>query len=112
MGAVMPMSFIVRSGVLVALVAAPPAPIPGARLQPESVAGWNTYVAATEQRIGRELTSAGRFLAMDFTPTSGSDRAAALSGGIVTREIETRDVRGALVNVPSAIVHHWRGAIL
>jgi len=110
----MALSSLARSVALPLTLAASlaPAPIPGARLQPESVAGWNAYVAATEQRIAKELTSRDRFLAMDFAATSAADRAAALAGGIVTREVETRDGRGATIHVPSAIVHHWRGAIL
>jgi hypothetical protein len=85
--------------------------IPGARLQPESIAGWNTYAAVTERRIARELTVQDRFLAMDFTPNAAADRRAALAGAIVMRQSETRNERGDELDVPSALVHHWRGAV-
>jgi hypothetical protein len=92
------------------LLAAPA--VPGTRLQPASASAWTTYAAATERRIAVELASGDRFLAMDFSPEAPADRRATLAGEIVVRAVETRDERGATLDVPSALVHHWRGAIL
>jgi len=82
------------------------------RLPPESAAGWTAYAAATERRIERELASPDRFLGMDFGTSPVADRRAVLAGNIVVREIETRGDRGQALEVPSAMLHHWRGAVL
>jgi hypothetical protein len=106
----------VRTPVLAAalLVAGPTSGLPLVRLQPESVAAWTAYASATEHRIALELKSpsATRFLASDFGPDAALDRRATLSGDIVVRGVEARDARGRAIEVPSAMVHHWRGAIL
>jgi hypothetical protein len=81
------------------------------RLQPESEAGWRGYVAATERRIESELGARGIFLALDFTPAAAADRLAVLSGDVVIHEVETSDTSGTPIDVPSALVHHWRGAV-
>ena len=82
-----------------------------ARLQPESEAGWRSYIAATERRIATELSARGIFLAMDFTSAAAADRIAVLAGDVVIREVETVDANGAPIDVPSALVHHWRGDV-
>jgi hypothetical protein len=69
-----------------------------ARLQPESVVGWNAYVAATERRTAKEVAPA--------------DRKAILAGEIVVREDATQNSHGEPLVVPSAMVQHWRGAVL
>ena len=79
---------------------------------PKTLAAWNTYTSATEQRISRELSAtAPQFLAEDFTPTADADRRALLSGSIVIAPVETLDDRGREIDVPYAMVHHWRGAV-
>jgi hypothetical protein len=83
----------------------------GGRLTPGAVAGWNAYVTATEQRITRELAAADRFLVQDFRASAHADRRAVLAGQRVVDELETRDARGAELDVPDAMVHHWRGAV-
>lgn len=87
------------------------ATVGAARLQPESEAGWRTYVAATERRIATELSARGVFLAMDFTSDAAADRIAVLAGDVVIREVETVDASGASMEVPLALVHHWRGDV-
>jgi hypothetical protein len=95
---------------LSALTAQPPAD--GGNRWPATLAGWNTYVAATERRISRELgTTSGRFLAFDFTGNAVADRRAVLAGAIAIAPVETRDDRGREIDVPYAMVHHWRGAV-
>lgn len=81
-------------------------------LRPESVAGWSRYVAATEWRISAELGSHGGFLAQDFGARAAADRGAVLAGKVVMGEMRATDASGREVDVPSAMVHHWRGAVL
>ena len=82
-----------------------------ARLRPEAESGWTKYVAATERRMARELTSPDRFLALDFTSSTAADHRALFAGEVVVHGVETRDSAGASIDVPSALVHHWRGAV-
>ena len=102
-----------RRRILLALICALVAveTVGAARLLPESEAGWRAYVAATERRIATELSARGIFLAMDFTSDAAADRIAVLAGGVVIHEVETVDGNGASIEVPSALVHHWRGDV-
>jgi len=83
-----------------------------ARLYPEAAMAWTTYTTATERRVAAELADSRRFLAMDFSSDAAADRRAVLGGEIVIRHVDTLDSRGQILDVPSALVHHWRGAIL
>lgn len=79
---------------------------------PKTLAAWNTYVGETERRIDRELGgTAPRFLSQDFTASADADRRAVLAGAIVISAVETRDARGREIDVPYAMIHHWRGAV-
>jgi hypothetical protein len=82
-----------------------------ARLGPDALAGWQGYVAAVEHRRAGEAHDPRRFLAVDFEPGAAADRRAALAGRIVVDEVTARDARGAAIEVPSAMVHHWRGVV-
>jgi hypothetical protein len=86
--------------------------IAAVHLQPESVVAWTVYAAATERRIAGEVTSRDRFLAMDFGPDAAANRRATLAGAIVIHSVGTQDDSGAALDVPAALVHHWRGAVL
>jgi hypothetical protein len=98
---------------LVAGVAVPT--LSAASLRPEALDGWTTYVAVTEARIAREMRAAtsapGRFLAQDFLPSAAQLRGDVLSGTIVMDEMHTTGLNGNDIAVPSARVHHWRGAV-
>ncbi len=84
-----------------------------AHLYPDTIAAWNAYVTATEQRIARELRSPSvGFLALDFAPGAAAARRALSSGAVVVEQMDTVTERGAAMDVPSALVHHWRGAVL
>lgn len=96
-----------------ALAALTAAPVPaGPLLTPAAVAGWTRYVALTERRIASELAARGPFLAQDFRPGAEANRRALLGGELVIEEMETSDERGQALEVPDAMVHHWRGAVL
>ncbi|HUL72511.1 MAG TPA: hypothetical protein VLT86_05380 [Vicinamibacterales bacterium] len=85
--------------------------VAAAGLRPEVEVGWTAYVTATEERMARELSAPGGFLAVDFTSSGAADRQAALAGGVVVRPVETVDASGDALGVPSAMVHHWRGLV-
>lgn len=107
-----PIRLLVLSGVL----ASCPAPALGAdALAPAIVAGWTDYVAATESRIAQEVALADsrpeRFLVQDFLPLAEQRRREVLSGAVVLGEMQSRRGNGSALDVPSALVHHWRGAV-
>jgi len=87
------------------------ATVAAATLTPAAIAGWGTYVAATERRIGRELAAGDRFLALDFAARASANRRALLGGAVLVDQVESTDDQGRAIDVPSALVHHWRGAI-
>jgi hypothetical protein len=82
-----------------------------ARLKPETVSAWNTYVSAVEGRRANERKDSRRFLVTDFQPSAAADRKAVLAGGIVASRMEGSRSGAAHVPVPSGRVHHWRGAV-
>jgi hypothetical protein len=83
----------------------------GARLRPETVQAWDRYVAAVEGRRAAEAHDPARFLAMDFLPSAASDRRIALDGELVIAPMRAVDAGGQPIDVPSGMVHHWRGTI-
>jgi hypothetical protein len=90
------------------------APVAGAvgPLRAETVTGWDGYVRATETRIARELSSADGFFAMDFSPSRQAERAALASGEVSVDKVSTVGADGREMEVPEAMVHHWRGSVL
>jgi putative flippase GtrA len=95
------------------LTAVPGTALNGAELRPETLRAWGAYVAATENRIDRELASRQAFLALDFQSSSLArpERIALLRGEIPVRELTATDGDGRLIRVPAGMVHHWRGAV-
>ena len=49
---------------------------------------------------------------MDFAPGAAAARRAVLAGEVLVEPMETTGAGGGSIDVPSAMVHHWRGAIL
>jgi hypothetical protein len=80
------------------------------RLQPETVEGWNRYVTAVEARRARELRDAGRALVMDATASGVAERHSLRAGALVVKEMPAPS-HGGEIDVPSGMVHHWRGAV-
>jgi len=80
--------------------------------RPDTLAAWSAYVAATNRRVDAELDTGSKFLAQEFGPAPEDDARAVGAGSIVIRHVETRDPRGRAIDVPSGMVHHWRGAVL
>jgi len=86
--------------------------VAAATLKAQALSGWTAYIAATERRMQRELTASDRFLGIDFTKDRDADRRSALARAVVIREVETKDDQGRPIDVPGALIHDWRGAIL
>jgi hypothetical protein len=82
-----------------------------ATLQPESVAAWNAYVAATEARIAAELSNGLGFFAHDSLNNGRQARERVLGGQIAIAEMNTTDRHGRTMSVPAGLIHHWRGII-
>ena len=102
-----------RHVVLVLGLAAVSAAVLGAaELKEETLAAWNRYIAATEQRIARELEDGERFLVLDFLLDAEQMHSELLAGRPVLDRMETRDEQGERIEVPKGRIHHWRGAIL
>jgi hypothetical protein len=85
--------------------------VAAADLRPEAVEGWKAYVQTVERRRQEERAKPGRFLALDFSPASKDERRAVLSGGRLVRRVSIGGGEEA-IEVPAALVHHWRGAVL
>jgi hypothetical protein len=101
-----------RLGAFVLVIGLGTAVLAAARLQPETVGAWASYVAATERRIARELASPHGFLALDFVQNPAEERRQVLAGAVIVQKMTALDARGRNIDVPSALVHHWRGEIL
>ena len=83
-----------------------------AELHAETVDAWNRYLAATEERIARELEDGERFLVLDFLPEPEPARRELAAGRPIMERMETRDGQDERIDVPKGLIHHWRGAIL
>ena len=88
------------------------ATLQAADLTARALAGWSSYVAATERRRAAEHPGPTRFLAADFTTAGAADRRRLARGETVVRRVEWAGRDGVDVDVPDALVHHWRGAVL
>jgi len=101
---VIPLALAVTGALGATVIDAPPP-------RPETLAAWATYAAATDRRVEAELSSGSRFLAQEFGPAAADDTRAVRAGTVVIRHIETRNA-GRAIDVPSGLVHHWRGSVL
>lgn len=101
-----------RGGLAVVLVAAVPADPGAAELKDATIAAWQRYVEATEQRIARELGAGGAFLVQDFGDDAAAARRDVLAGNVRVDRMETREAAGRRIAVPGGAIHHWRGSVL
>ena len=83
-----------------------------AELQDQTVAAWDRYLAATQQRIATELDDGERFLAMDFHEDAAKFRREALAGNVVVEGLRTVDEQGDRIRVPKGAINHLLGVIL
>jgi len=84
----------------------------GGGLSPSTLSAWHAYVAATEYRRANEEQARSGFLVMDFQPGAASDRRAVLEGQLVAQPMAATSDAAGPIEVPAALVHHWRGAVL
>jgi hypothetical protein len=101
-----------RAASAVAMFSACTAGLAAAQLNPETVSAWTAYVTATENRIARELGSPRGFLALDFGRNAAAERRDVVGGGVIVEKMESVDGEGRKIDVPLALVHHWRGEVL
>jgi hypothetical protein len=97
------------ASLVLALESASPGRATAATLQPETIAAWNAYVAATEGRIAGELASGRGFLTTDFQPDGARIRRAILGGGVPVSKMHDLD---HMIEVPGGLISHWRGSVL
>jgi len=83
-----------------------------AELHEETIAAWDRYIAATEQRVTAELEDGERFLVLDFHEDGARLRREALAGSLVVERMHSVDERGDRFDVPRGTVQHWLGAVL
>ena len=83
-----------------------------AELHDETVAAWQRYIAATEQRVAAELADGERFLLLDFREDAARLRREVLASGVVVERLHTLDEQGERFKVPKGTIQHWLGAIL
>jgi len=89
-----------------------PAQTSAAKLKPETLKAWHTYVQLTEKRIESELSSASGFLAADFMkPAEAEAFAAAMKNGQIHIQKFTPSSDGTAVRVPDGMIHHWIGSV-
>ncbi len=96
---------------LLAVALVSPASAGMATLRPEAIAAWDGYIAATEDRHARELEGSPRFLSTDLHPDAASRRRALRAGEVLVDRIQTPGEDGDALDMPSAMLHHWRGAV-
>jgi hypothetical protein len=86
-------------------------PLAAAELTPEALSGWQRYAATVEQRRGREVDNGPTFLVLDTARDAADERRRVLAGQTVIRSMDAADSTGRSIDVPDALVHHWRGAV-
>ena len=85
--------------------------LPGqaARLKPETVAAFDRYIAATEERMADDLRE-GRFLELDrlFEAARQKTYTELRQGQLYIQQLHTQS-GGKPVQVPGGLIHHWVG---
>lgn len=84
-----------------------------ADLKPETVEGFNRYVAATESRIDAEQKRPQAFLYLDGLrePQRGQALALLRRGEIYMERLQTHDASERDLKTPDGLIHHWVGAV-
>ena len=84
------------------------APACAAELKPKTVAAFDKYVAATQERFAGELKPGGPFLYIDALPAEERDADyARLKNGEILVDKRTTKAPGVDKDVPDGMVHHW-----
>jgi hypothetical protein len=90
-----------------------PSETAAAKLRPETLRAWETYVQLTEKRIDTELSNTSGFLRVDFLKPSeaGTITNATKSGQVYIQKLTTTESNGREIRVPDGMIHHWFGAV-
>lgn len=90
-----------------------PGQISSVKLEPEMVAAFDRYVAATEARINSELQRPDKFLYIDGLPAARAEtiRKNLRDGQVYMQALVTRDAAGNEIEAPDALIHHWLGDV-
>ena len=107
------MRTLVSSLLAVFLLVAVPGETAAAKLKPETLRAWETYVQLTEKRVNSELGSTTGFLRADFLkPADAAPITGAIKAGqVFIQKVRTRGADGKEVPVPDGLIHHWFGAV-
>jgi hypothetical protein len=82
--------------------------VSGAELKPKTVAAFDKYVAATQERFAGELKPGGPFLYVDsFSAEERDSSYARLKNGEILIDKLTTRAPGVDKDVPDGMVHHW-----
>ena len=101
-----------RGPLAVALAIGAGASLLAAELHEETIAAWERYIAATEQRVASELDDGERFLVLDFHEDGARLRREVLAGSLIVERMHSVDERGDRFDVPRGTIQHWLGAVL
>ena len=86
-------------------------PVRATELKPETTAGFNQYIRATEARIAKDMHD-GHFLVTDGLPGRESHEAYAQlrQGRIYVRRLRSEE-RDKPIRIPYGLIHHWVGVV-
>jgi putative flippase GtrA len=102
---------------LLALLAAPPlraatpSELTAAELTPPTLAAWQKYERAVDERFNNLTANAQPFFVHDAFKRAGTWRDAAIKGQVVMFQADRPIHGGATIDVPDGKIHHWVGAI-
>jgi putative flippase GtrA len=93
------------------LLAATPSELTAAELTPQTLAAWQKYERAVDERFHNLNAEAQPFFVHDAFKRAGTWRDAAIKGQVVMFQAERPIPGGATIDVPDGKIHHWVGAI-
>jgi hypothetical protein len=99
--------------ILLNVLALPATQFLTADLKPETLAGFERYVNATEIRIAKEESEQSEFLYFDLLPAPQRNQIieSLRQGRIFIRRLTTRDPSGRPIEAPGGLLHHWLGIV-
>lgn len=84
-----------------------------ADLKPETLAGFNQYVANAESRMAKQVSDPSVFLYVNTMSAGERDQAysSLRAGDIYMTPLARQDGSGGDTSVPDGMVHHWLGTV-
>ncbi len=93
------------------LLAATPEELTAAELTPPTLAAWQKYERAVDERFNGLTSSTQPFFVHDAFKRDGTWRRTAINGQVVMFQADRPLPGGATIDVPDGKIHHWVGAI-